>query len=134
MNGRDAKDTPRHVLLIVVEEHDRPMRFAAVTLARRIVAAPERVEQFGVADPPRVEYHAHGFDVAGVSGADLPIRRIRDVAAGETGDGRDDAVNPAKRFFDTEEAPGGEGLPGTPQKKFHLKAEPEGTHPTQSLS
>src|SRR6185295_881699 len=66
------------------------LRADVVALAhplRRIVALPEDLQELGIADDLRIEYHEHDFVVPRHASADFAIGRVRRRAAG-IADGR----------------------------------------------
>ena len=95
-------------LILVVEEDHRAVLVADVpTLAvelRRIVLAPEHVEQLLVRDLVRVVRHLYDLGVTGRVRADVLVRRVLERAAGVPHARLRDAVDLTERGLDAPEA------------------------------
>src|SRR5512132_1554231 len=102
----------RFLLLLVVKEHDRAVLVADVpTLPvelRRIVLAPEHLQQLVVGHALRVVRHFDDLRVAGRMRAHVFVRRILERAAAVADTRARDAVELAERRLDAPEAAGAE--------------------------
>src|SRR5262249_17067357 len=99
-------------LLLVVEEHRGPVLVADVPALpvplRRVVLAPEDVEQLVVRDDVVVVRHLDDLCVAGPVRADVLVRRVVEPAARVADARRGHSVDLPERRLDAPEAAGAE--------------------------
>src|SRR5208337_3294826 len=117
-NDRRAKDAAagevlvrllgRLLLLVVVVENDRAVIGAEVVFlpvqGGRVVSHPEDVEELLVADDRRVIFDLDHLGMAGQTGADHLVGRVRNVSAGVARDHRLHARNPLENRLHAPEA------------------------------